>query len=190
MDTQTQMKIESAKSRARRNFSAGFNCAECIVEALLGELIPDLPPDMWKLSTGFGGGVGLYGDTCGALLGAVLAVSAVHGRNALPEAETRQDVLRASRQQLYANPGLYRIFNQVPNWFRDQNGSTLCRDLTEPWHDDWLCKEQALFCREIITETAGFAASLVMLTKQEIRSLRFGHVVERFDPGSTSSTLD
>jgi hypothetical protein len=36
---------------------------------------------------GFGGGIGLFGDTCGALAGCVMAVSAVHGRPGLPEGE-------------------------------------------------------------------------------------------------------
>jgi len=184
MHRHRQAKLESAKLRARRNFSAGFNCGECVAEALLSELVPELPPNTWKLSTGFGGGIGLYGDTCGALVGAVLAVSAVHGRSRLPDGETRQDVLDASRRQLYADPGLYRIFNQLPNWFRERHGHTLCRELTARWHDDWLCKEHALFCREIITDTAGFAVSLMLLTTEETRALRFGHVVERVDSGS------
>ncbi len=29
------------------------------------------PKDILKMSTGFGAGLGLYGDTCGALIGAV-----------------------------------------------------------------------------------------------------------------------
>jgi len=177
-------RLERAKQRARANFSMGFNCAECVAEALLGELATGLPADAWKLATGFGGGIGLYGDTCGALVGAVLAVSATHGRSRLPEAETRRDVLLASRRQLYCNPGLYRIFNQLPNWFEARYGCTLCRELTARWQDDWLCKEHALYCREVITETAGFAAGLMLLTQEEVSALRFGRVVEHIGPAS------
>jgi hypothetical protein len=32
------------------------------------------PKDILKMSTGFGAGLGLYGDTCGALIGAEMAV--------------------------------------------------------------------------------------------------------------------
>jgi len=188
MDADRRTRIEDAKQRARRNFSSGFNCAECVAEALLGELASDLPLDAWKLSTGFGGGIGLYGDTCGVLAGAAMAVGAVHGRSDLPEAETRQDVLDASRRQLYTDPGLYRIFNQLPNWFRDRYGCTQCRELTARWHGDWLCREHALFCREIITEAAGFAAQLMLLTDQEVRTLQFGQTVEQTDPASPGAT--
>jgi C_GCAxxG_C_C family probable redox protein len=156
----------------------GFNCAECVAEALLGELASNGSRDAWKLSTGFGGGIGLYGDTCGALVGGVFSVGAVHGRSRLPTGESQQDVLDVSRRQLYTDPGLYRIFNQLPNWFRKRFGHTTCRELTARWHPDWLCKEHALFCREIISNTAGFAASLMLLTEQDVRELRFGHTVE------------
>jgi len=186
---QTQ-RIESAKQRARRNFSMGFNCGECVAEALLGELGPSLAADTWRLSTGFGGGIGLYGDTCGALVGAVLAVGAVHGRGSLPTAETRQEVLAASRRQLYTEPGLYRIFNQLPNWFQARHGHTLCRELTARWQSNWLCKEHALFCREIITDTAEFAARLMLLTEEEASDLRFGHVVDCTDATPSGTTSD
>ena len=177
-DRRAELRLDAAKQRARRNFSLGFNCAECVAEALLGELASDGFRDAWKVSTGFGGGIGLYGDTCGALVGGVLAVGAVHGRSRLPAGETEQGVLDASRRQLYTDPGLYRIFNQLPNWFRERFGHTTCRKLTARWYGEWLCKEHALFCREIITDTAGFAASLMLLTEQDVRGLRFVHTVE------------
>ena len=185
-----QVSIECARERARSNFSRGFNCAECVAEALLAELVPDLPADTWRLSTGFGGGIGLYGDTCGALVGATLAVSAVHGRSALPEAEAKQEMLSASRRQLYTDPGLYRIFNQLPNWFRERHRCTQCRELTARWQSDWLCKEHALFCREIITDTAGFAANLMLLSEEEVRALRFGRIVERLEDVATGPASD
>lgn len=187
MNRELQTRVERATQRARHNFSMGFNCGECVAEALLGELVPRLPEDTWKLATGFGGGIGLYGDTCGALIGAVLSVSAVHGRCALPEADTHQGVLAASRRQLYTEPGLYRIFNQLPNWFREHYDSTLCRELTACWHDDWLCRDHALFCRDVIAKTAGAAAQLILLGESDIGELQFGRTVERMDVASTDT---
>ena len=131
--------IEQVRHRAHANFSAGFNCAECVTEAVWALIQSDLPPDAWKLATGFGGGIGLYGDTCGALTGAILAVGAVHGRGTLPKGIDRRDILTKSRTQLYEDPGLYRIFNQLPNWFVTQYGTTLCREITTAWRANWLC---------------------------------------------------
>jgi len=80
-------KIEAIKQRAGKNFTLGYNCAECVTEAVLSEIDTGLPPEVKKVATGFGGGVGLFGDTCGAIAGAVISVGAVHGRSALREGD-------------------------------------------------------------------------------------------------------
>jgi len=105
-----------------------------------------LPPEVKKVATGFGGGIGLYGDTCGAVVGAVLAVSAVHGRSSLPEGEGKEAAMK-SKEQLYGKPGLYRLFNIILNRINEKYGKTLCRDFTTQWQSSWLC-------RDLITEAA------------------------------------
>jgi C_GCAxxG_C_C family probable redox protein len=169
--------IEAIRQRARKNFSKGFNCAECVVEAVVNIVETGLPRDIQKLATGFGGGVGLFGDTCGAIAGAVLAVGAVHGRGSLPEGEPRE-ASKMAAQELYGKPGLYRLFNQIPNRIKDKFGSTICRDITSPWKESWLCRSHALHCREIITESAKIAAELILSDKTELASQPFGANVE------------
>jgi len=169
--------VERVRQRARKNFSLGYNCAEAVFEALLGECDLALPLEALRLATGFGGGVGLYGDTCGALAGAVLAVGAVHGRTALPEGEGRE-VAAKSKEQFYGRPGIYRLFNQLPNRMADKYGSTLCRDLTAKWRDQWLCREHALSCREIMTDLAGYAAEMILADRAQSMDRPFGRNVE------------
>src|SRR5512136_2657535 len=171
-------KIEAIRQRARGNFSLGYNCAECIVQAVLAEIDTGLPPETTKLATGFGGGIGLFGDTCGALAGAVLAVSAVHGREGLPEGADPKEQAMKSKAQFYGKPGVYRIFNQVPNRFKAKAGKTQCRELTVQWQNSWLCKEHALFCRDLITDAAGIAADLILSDKNELAAKPFGENVE------------
>jgi C_GCAxxG_C_C family probable redox protein len=170
-------KIEEIRQRARKNFSRGYNCSECVFEAVISLVDTELPQEVKKVATGFGGGVGLYGDSCGAIVGAVMAVSAVHGRSSLPEGEGKEAAKKAT-EQLYGKPGLYRLFNQVPNRVKEKYGYTLCRDLTSEWHDNWLCREHALHCREIITDAAEIAAELILSDKDEIASRPFGANVE------------
>lgn len=170
-------KVEEIRQRARKNFSLGYNCAECVTEAILSLVDTGLPSEVKKLATGFGGGVGLYGDTCGALVGAVMAVSAVHGRSSLPEGEGKEGLMK-SKDQLYGKPGLYRLFNQLPNQFKTKYGQTLCRELAAKWRDNWLCRDHALFCREIITDAAGMAAELILSDKKEAASKPLGENVE------------
>ena len=169
--------IEQIRQRARKNFSMGYNCAECVTEAVLSLVETGLPPEVKKLATGFGGGIGLYGDTCGAVVGAVMAVSAVHGRSVLPEGEGKE-VLKKSKEQLYGNPGLYRLFNQIPNRIKEKYGETLCREVTSKWHETWLCREHALYCRELITDVAEIAAELIFSDADEAAAQTFGTNVE------------
>ena len=179
--------IDEIRQRARKNFSLGYNCAECVVEAVLSVVDTGLPPEVKKVATGFGGGVGLFGDTCGAITGAVIAVGAVHGRSALPEGDPKEAAKKAANQ-LYGKPGLYRLFNQIPNRLRDKYGFTLCRDLTSKWHETWLCRDHALHCREIITDAAGIAAELALSDRDEAASKPFGSNVEGLkDPAADQS---
>jgi C_GCAxxG_C_C family probable redox protein len=171
------LKIKEIKTRAWNNFSLGWNCPECVVEAVLTHIDTDLPKDILKMSTGFGAGIGLFGDTCGALVGAVMAVSTIHGRTSLPEGEGKE-ILKKSKKLLYGKPGLYRLFNQVPNRFKEKYGQTLCRELTSKWHDNWLQREHALFCREVITYSAEIAADIILSDKDKIASKPFGINVE------------
>lgn len=170
-------KIEQIRQRARKNFSLGYNCAECVFEAVINNVETGLPPEVLKVATGFGGGMGLFGDTCGAVSAAVLSVSAVHGRSKLPEGEGKESAKKAA-QELYGTPGLYRLFNQIPNRIKAKYGNTLCRDLTAKWQDTWLCREHALSCRELITDAAGIAAELILSDKTETCSKPFGENVE------------
>jgi hypothetical protein len=107
-----------------------------------------------------------------------MAVGAVHGRPSLPEGEDKKIVAVKSKEQLYGKPGLYRIFNQVPNLFREKHGQTLCRELTKKWQSEWLCRDHALHCREIITEAAGIAAGLILEDKEKLASKPFAQNVE------------
>ena len=109
-----------------------------------------------------------------------MAVGAVHGRSDLPAGE-RKEVLIKSAEQLYGKPGLYRVFNQIPNNFKAKFGHTLCRELTAKWQKAWLCRDHALFCRELITESAGIAAELILADIEECGTRPFGENVENLE---------
>lgn len=147
--------IAQVKQRAKDNFKTGMNCAECALEACLHFIPTGLPSETMCLMTGFGGGGGLFGDTCGALVGAMAALGAVYGRRQVPTN------FKAAVDELYGSPGLYRLFNRLPNEFTRRFGSTHCRALTSKWQGkDWLCREHAQFCRNLIIEAAGLAAEM------------------------------
>ena len=106
-----------------------------------------------------------------------------HGRSELPQFEDRKEAMKAASKQLYGKPGLYRLFNQLPNMAKEKYGNTLCKDICSKWKDEWLCREHALYCRELITDMAEFAAQLIYGDKDELSSKPFGHNVENLkDP--------
>ena len=98
----------------------------------------------------------LFGDTCGALVGAMAALGVVYGRREVP------GDFKVAKAELYGKPGLYRLFNRLPNEFRQRFGSTQCRTLTAQWRKTWLCKDHALFCRNLVIEAAGLAAEMAV----------------------------
>ena len=94
--------IAKVKEKAKGNFRAGLNCAESVFEAFISVVDIELPHETMCLMTGFGGGGGLFGDTCGALVGAMAALGAVYGRREFPTD------LKAGQEQMHGKPGLYR----------------------------------------------------------------------------------
>jgi C_GCAxxG_C_C family probable redox protein len=146
--------IAQVKKRAKINFKTGLNCAESVFEAVIFHLETGLPHEAMCVMTGFGGGGGLFGDTCGALVGAMAALGAVYGRREVPSNA------KAATEVLYGEPGLYRLFNRLPNEFKQRYGSTQCRLLTSQWRKTWLCREHLQFCRSLTIEAAGLAAEM------------------------------
>lgn len=75
------MKLEED---AKHSFNFGFNCAESVSLTVTkhlglgaggsGSFIP-------RVATGFGGGIARNGDVCGALIGGIVAINLILGRN-------------------------------------------------------------------------------------------------------------
>jgi C_GCAxxG_C_C family probable redox protein len=71
-------------------------------------------PIIPRIATAFGGGIGGMGIVCGAVVGAVMAIGLVHGRE-----ETWQPRERA-----------YQLAQELCRRFEEEMGSTCCRELT------------------------------------------------------------
>lgn len=109
------MSAERASQIAVERFSSGLNCAESaligVTEALGIE--SDCVP---KIATPFGGGMGRYGEVCGALTGALMAMGLKLGRQG--------DDDTAARDRAY--PKAVRLMRA----FEIEFGSVECRALT------------------------------------------------------------
>jgi len=149
------MSAERAAEIALDRFGSGYNCAEStligVVEALgiESECVP-------RVATPFGGGMGRYGEVCGAITGALVAMGLKIGRTG--------DDDTAARDRVY--PRVVRLMRA----FEIEYGSVECRALTgcdmltpegrerfqaENIHAN-ICAKSVAFCArtavEIITE--------------------------------------
>ncbi len=89
-------------------------CSQCTLLAIQENL--NLTDEgAFKAATPLVGGVALMGDTCGAVIGGLMAIGLVFGRSKIEDGEALSKCLRPARM-------FYRRFQQ-------QYGSCICRDL-------------------------------------------------------------
>ena len=94
-------------------FEAGFNCSESILKGYLDVYGKD--PILGAAASGFGGGIGGKGITCGAVLGAVIAIGLHYNRQNSADKELYSKVRENSRE-------LIEQFSEI-------NASSYCKDL-------------------------------------------------------------
>lgn len=100
-------KVETAVAR----FEAGCSCAQAIFSVYAEELGMDRQTAM-RVSAGFGGGMGMMAETCGAVTGAFLVLGLKHGG-----------------EDKDARDKAYQMVRELANRFKAQHGSLLCKDL-------------------------------------------------------------
>jgi C_GCAxxG_C_C family probable redox protein len=150
---------------AAENFKGGLNCAESVMEALVRSGALKVPKEIVGLSTGFGGGVGLSGNTCGALSAAVLANSAVYGRPdpwAVPQEERGKEIAAK----------YYRRYNKLVNDFSAKNGSAECREICKGY--DFGSKERRVNCLKVVVSAAELAYDMLQMPQEEAFTLPYG----------------
>ena len=117
---------------ARRLFEAGYNCAQSVAGAFWPQLGVSLPQAL-ALSAGFGAGIARLRETCGAVSGMVLVMSAVLGTPTAPVQPSVNDPLEAALAPGRADPHqkaeVYRQIQERIRAFEAENGSSLCREL-------------------------------------------------------------
>lgn len=106
--------VERIGMAAGNNFKAGFNCSEAIVETFRKECGVDIDDNAFRLCSGFGGGMGHAADVCGALVGCVMVISTLVGRNHPSEKPLKE---------------IYPISKEFHDRFAETFGSTKCSDL-------------------------------------------------------------
>ncbi len=94
-------------------FNQGFNCAESVM--LAGKDILHLPELTSSAASGFGGGLGGKGLTCGALAGGIMVTGLYFNRISPEQKELYHTVLKKCRELTGA--------------FQEEMGTTQCKDI-------------------------------------------------------------
>lgn len=104
----------SESEKAKEQFTNGLNCSQSIIAQYAEKYQLDTATAC-KLATGFGGGMGRMGNTCGALTGAYLVLGLEYGS----ESATQKD----KKDQTYEK------IQDLTQRFQQKNGTCNCRDL-------------------------------------------------------------
>lgn len=101
------------KEQVAELFMRGQDCSQVVISHYADEL--GLPADEAnRLAAAFGGGTGI-GETCGAVIGAMMVIGMKYGHNGPDDMEQR-NVLMAKRAEF------------IEKW-KERRGSCMCRDL-------------------------------------------------------------
>lgn len=106
---------KSARERSLQHFAAGYNCAEAVLKGVTEALGCDCDAAP-RIATGFGAGIARHGETCGAVVGGVMAIGLMRGREAPGDDQARG--------------ATYDAVTELIQSFRAQHGTLCCRELT------------------------------------------------------------
>jgi len=106
----------SESEKAREQFLNGLNCSQSVISQYAEKYDLDVTTAC-KLATGFGGGMGRMGNTCGALTGAYLVLGLEYGSSSASEKDKKDQT--------------YTKIQELTHKFQEKNHHCNCRDLLE-----------------------------------------------------------
>lgn len=104
--------MKSRAEKAVENHKCGYNCAQSVACAY-ADLVGETEEQLYRVTEGFGSGMGGLAGTCGAVTAAVLLASLYAG----------EGIGGKSR------PRTARLARTIVGEFQKKNGSVICREL-------------------------------------------------------------
>ena len=149
--------------------SRKMNCSEAVLEALIRCGAIDVPLETVAYATGFGGGAGGAGYTCGALASAILANGVVHGRKNPSSAAVKTEL----------KDKYYQRYNHIAADFAKMAGSGLCSEIVNAFPDAFADVNNRPNCIRIVTEAAGIAVDYIKMDVEQTAKLGYDPSVVR-----------
>ncbi|MCK4237189.1 MAG: C_GCAxxG_C_C family protein, partial [Candidatus Krumholzibacteria bacterium] len=102
--------------RAASCFKDGFNCSQSVLSTY-GTKFGLSRETSLRIASGFGGGMGRMGKTCGAVTGAFIVIGLRYGGAEAGAGEAKEET--------------YRAIGEFAKRFASRNGSIMCRELID-----------------------------------------------------------
>lgn len=156
------MTPQEAGEHAKNYFRKGMNCTECVMATFLDIHGSDFPRAVLSLATGFGAGMGHTKNTCGAITGAVMALSAAVGRKDPLEKETMAERVEELKK-------IYDIEGRMVEEIKQKYGTLICSELSAPM-GEFEGKTRKKNCMQMIGECTEIAMRYVLEAEQNART--------------------
>jgi C_GCAxxG_C_C family probable redox protein len=148
----------------------GMNCSESVFSGILRSgALDGATPEMVAYVTGFGGGGGGTGLTCGALSSAILANCIAHGRKD-PKSSTNGTELRDE---------YYRRYNNIVSDFTKVANGALCSEIINRFPEGYNDDATRPNCWRICEAAAGIAVDYLQKSAEEAAKLAYDPAVVR-----------
>lgn len=105
-----ELDADACKAQAAEYHARGFNCAQAVACTFAPAIDVDVD-QAFRLMEGFGGGMGGFSETCGAISGGVMAAGWVKSAGAENPTSKRHT---------------YKLAREICARFKDANGTTNC----------------------------------------------------------------
>lgn len=138
------MNVEPRVKQAIVNHKKGYNCAQSVACAYCDCVGVD-EETIFKMTEGFGAGIGGMEQVCGALSGAVALAGLVNSSGC---------------SKPTSKGGTYRISKELLRKFQEKNGSVICKELKGLEH-----KKVLRSCEGCIQDAAQLVEEIVLAGK-------------------------
>lgn len=145
--------VKDHVAEALKLFESGFHCSQSVLAAFSDEY--GLPQETaLKIADPFGGGLGGYGRTCGALTGAMMVVGLKYGSSKGTDADAKAFSRKKTRELI--------------EMFEKAHGTSICNDLIGI-NRSHLLGEELLSIRPIVHKTCPkFLETVITYLEEEL----------------------
>ncbi len=155
--------LKNAAEDGKEYFRQGFNCAECVYLSYRKNYNNSLPVESVAFATAFGGGfASSRNHACGAITGALMALSASFGRKEPFAKETPEERISEVRM-------IYERFSPLVNEIEEQLGTFVCKELSKPY-GDFSSIERKRNCMSLIEYCSELAVKHALRIEEEVKS--------------------